>query len=302
MADTENPASTPAPAAAPAAPAASPAPSPAPISAPAAPAPAAAPAAPIAEPAPVPAAPEAKPSLLGTEPEAPVVPEAPKEGDVKPEDKKPEEAKPEGDKPEAEKPAEEGKPEEAPPAEGVLPVFEAFKLPEGFTADEKALGEFNKMLGELEISGKPDHLKMQEFGQKAVEMAAQQIQANAKAVTDYYISLHEKTVADEFEALRKDPLIGNGDEKTFEKYGRDMANFLQRNGGTKQEVSAFRKYVDERGVGNSLPIARLLANLKAKIDKYETEKSSIVVGTKPETERSNPGRGFVKALYGGKKS
>lgn len=267
-------------------------------------------AAPVAAPetvqAPVetPAAPAAEApaaSLLGTEPtepEAPVTPpaEAPKDGEKAPDAVKDGEKPADGDKPaEGEKPAEGDK---APDTAAELPKFEPLTLPDGFQADEKAMGEFTTMLGELELA-KGDHVKMQEFGQKAIEMVAAQMQAQSQKVTDYYVSLFNRTKAEEFEALRNDPLIGNGDEKQFETFGKEMANFLQKNGGTKEEVTAFRKYVDERGVANGLPIVRVLQNLKNSIEKYQKEASPIVTGTKPATEKSGPGKGIMTALYGG---
>lgn len=301
MADADNSTPAPAPVAAPVAAA--------PVSAPAASTPAPAPsvssapveAAPAVVPAgePVPAAVASEiPSLLGKEADVKpeVTPEAPQEGEKKTEEA-PQDAK-EGEKPkDGETPA-EGEVQAETSAE--LPKFEPFKLPEGMTANEQALSEFTGLLGKLEIA-KGDHKSVQEIGQTMVEMFNTQMSDALKKQTDFYVSLHEKTKASEFESLRNDPSIAGGDEKKFEQYGRDMANFLQRNGGTKEEVTSFRKFVDERGVANALPLVKLLHNLKSKIDKYESEVSPIVAGTKPATEKSAPGKGIMQALYGGSK-
>lgn len=286
------PAATPAPvAAAPvsAAPAASPSPSSEPaVSSGAAPA-SAAPAA-EAVPSAVPAAPakaaDAAPaaSLLSAEPDAKVE-AATADGAEKPEEKKPD----------AEKPADA--PAETTDKAPELPKFEPFTVPEGIKPDEKAMGEFTSMLAEFEAS-KPDHEKFQAFGQKALEFHISRLSQQSQELTDYYVSLHNQQKAAEFEELRKDPAIGASDDKKFEQYGRDMANFLARNGGSKEEVTAFRKFAEERGVANALPLVRVLHNLKAKIDRYETEASTIIAGTKPAGEKAAPGKGIMNALYG----
>lgn len=262
-------------------------------------------------------------SLLGSEPKPETKTESVEvktdakpevKSEVKPEDSKSEkpsdEKQPEtkeGDKAAEEKTAEakDGeKPSETEKAESSeqskIPTYEPLKVPEGFKIDESKMGDFTKMLGEFEAS-KPDHVKFQEFGQKALDFHINALQEQTKQLTDYYVSLHQKRVADEFSTLKKDPVIGgNGDDKVFAKTTQELASFLQSHGGSKEEVNAFRKYVSENGVDNSLPIARVLLNLKSKIDRYESEVSKPLPGTKPATEKSAPGKGILKTLYGSK--
>lgn len=242
----------------------------------------------------------AAPSLLGTEPTEEVKPEVKPEAktEAKPEDKKVEEKKPEGEKSaEGEKtPEAEVKPE----GEQVeLPKYEAFKLPEGFETDEKAMGEFTGLLGQLELA-KGDHVKTQEVGQKMTDMFIAEMGKHTQRLTDFYKMTWEKQKATDFETLQKDAVFG-GDAPKMEKNARELANFLARSGGSKEEVTAFRKFVQERGVDNALPIIRVMNNLKSKIDMYEKENTKMLPGTKPGTSTSNaPGKNILGNLYGKK--
>ena len=259
---------------------------------------AAAPAAVVDAPAPVVAAPDAPApapvveaavaadpqlSLLGDEPvEA-------KPAEVKAPDAPVVEAKP------ADAPVVEAKPVDAPVEAVVLPTYEPFKLPEGVAGGE-SLDAFTKELAAFEAS-KPTHEQFQAFGQKIVD----QHTAAMKAQTDHFIQLCEKQKATDLESLRNDPVIGKGgDQDAFQAFGKDFVNFIARNGGTKEEVTAFREFTKERGVDNALPIIRVINNLKNKIDRYEKEASKMLPGTKPAAAApAHPGKGMTGRLYGG---
>jgi len=265
-----------------AAPVAAPAVSAAPVVESVAPVVAETPAAPVAAPESAPVK-SVETSVLGAEPVAEKPAEAPKVETPKPEGEVKVEPKTEGEK----------------PAE--LPAYEAFKIPEGVTPDAKVMGDFTKMLSEFEAS-KPDHAKFQEFGQKALDFHLARLKEQAQAMTDFFAQTRDRQNSEEFEALRKDPVIGKGDDKAFVAYKNDMANFLQANGGTKEEVSAFKKFVEDRKVGNALPIVRVLHNLKTKIESLTKESSNIVAGTKPvPAQPAHPGLGIINKLYGGGK-
>lgn len=184
-------------------------------------------------------------------------------------------------------------------SEIVVPTYEPFKIPENFKADDKLMGDFTKMLGDFEAS-KPDHVKFQEFGQKALEFHVAQLAEAMKNQAEYFTTLQNKKRGDDLDALRKDPVIGkNGDDEHFKKFGQDFINFIARHGGSKEEVTQFRKFTQERGVDNALPIVRLINNLKMKIEKYENESSKMLPGAKPAVNKPAPGKGILNAMYGG---
>lgn len=261
--------------------------SPAPVVVDAAPVAAAAPASdttPIIESA-VPSVEAATESLLSAEPEADKPAETPTD--------KPDEAKVEDNPTEATT--------ETPVDVVVLPTYEPFKLPEGFTANE-ATDNFTKELATFEAS-KPDHEKFQAFGQKLMDRHVEALSKALKDQTDYFIQLNERQKASDIESLRSDPIIGKGgDSEAFQAFGKDFVNFIAKNGGTKEEVTAFREFTKERGVDNALPIIRVINNLKNKIERYEKEASSILPGTKPAAAApQHPGKGMTGRLYGGGK-
>lgn len=227
-----------------------------------------------------------QPSLLGDVPaaETPATETAP---EVKPET----EAKPDA----------EVKPEPAPEqVDAPLPTYEAFKLPEHFKADEKSLGEFNGLLGQLELA-KGDHTKTQELGQKLIDAHTAQLTTAMQQMQDYYVSLHNQEKQRLADELKKDAVFGaNGDATGQTKIKLEMKSFLQRN-IPKEELAAFGKFVDEKGIGDALPVARLINTLKQKIDRYENEAARMLPGTKPQPSApSHPGKGIIGKLYGTK--
>lgn len=254
------------------------------VAAPAAEAPVTIAPAPIIEDAPALDKPDAQ-SLLSAEPEVEKPVDAPVEKPV--------------DAPVEDKPSDAVT--ETPTEAAVLPTYEPFTLPEGFTANE-AVNNFTKELAEFEAS-KPDHTKFQEFGQKLMDSHIEALDKALKDQTNYFIQLNDRQKASDLESLRNDPVIGKGgDAEAFQAFGKDFVNFIARNGGTKEEVTAFREFTKERGVDNALPIIRVINNLKNKIERYEKEASSILPGTKPAVAApQHPGKGMTGRLYGGGK-
>ncbi len=208
------------------------------------------------------------------------------------------ETKPEEKKPEAEKSVEG---EKKPEIEAPLPTYEAFKLPENFKADDKALGEFSGLLGQLEIA-KGDHKATQEVGQKLIDLFTSKLGEATTQMTDYYAQVHQQQVKGWQEELQKDPVLGgSGDRTVLEKNTREMARFLAKNAGTKEEVTAFRALMTQTGVGDAPALVRVINNLKAKIDRYENESAKMLPGTKPVPSVSaDPGKGIMQKLYGKK--
>lgn len=245
----------------------------------------------------------AEPSLFATEaPTADAKNEPAAESKV--DDKTPEvkaEVKPEDKKPEAKT---DGKPAEVRAEAPVIPTYEPFKLPEEFKADEKAMGEFAGLLGQIELA-KGDHKATQELGQKLADLYASNVQQALKTQQEYFVQLHNQNIQKAQDELKKDPYFGaNGDQAGQIKVKMELAGFLQRN-VPKEDLNAFRSFVEEKGIGDSLPLAKLINTLKQKIDKYETESAKMLPGTKPAPTKVPVGqqsiRGMQQTMYGGNK-
>jgi hypothetical protein len=271
-----------------------------------APASAPAPVAPISEPV----APAAEPVAPATQtPPAPAVDapstdapatDAPAESDAdnilggteKPAEEKPAEEKPADAPKEGDKPAEEVKPADEP---APLPVYEEFKLPDGYSADPESIGEFSKLLGELETAaGKLDHKGYQEAGQKLIDLGTKNVQQSIERLNEYYTQFHENQKKEWFESFKKDPEMGG--EKLQETVST-LRTAVEQYGGNAEQVAEFRKIMKETGVGNHPAVTRLLYNMQQKINKYETESGGnrIVPGQKPAPSKVKPYQQF----YGG---
>lgn len=227
-----------------------------------------------------------------------VKPEVKTEAEKKPEVKPETKTEATADKPvdKAEKPADEKVAAET--VESPLPTYEAFKFPETFKVDEKVTGEFSNLLGKLELA-KGDHTKTQELGQQLVDLYSTRMTDALKAQTDYFVQIFEQQKSKDIEALRNDPVIGGkGNEEVFNKNMQTLVRDLAKNGGTKEEVTEFRKVVQERGIDACVPVIRVIRNLTAKINQYEQESSNMLAGTKPAPSKPPVGKGIMNALYG----
>lgn len=190
------------------------------------------------ETAPAPEAPkELAPTILGEALQTP--PEAPKTEEVKVDAS---EVKDEGGQ----------SVEPAPP-----PKYDAFTLPEGVSLDEKSVGDFTNLLSSLELEGKADHAKVQEFGQKAVEFYINEQKNAVQKLEEHYANAWEQQKTDWREATVKDPEIGGNRLQTT----LDSAlTFIRTHGGTAEQQAEFRSLMDSSGLGNHPAIVRLLAN------------------------------------------
>jgi hypothetical protein len=250
--------------------------------------PAVEPAAPIAPTEPAPAQTEPAPSTETPSTDVPAESDADNilGGTDTPADDKPADAPKEGDvKPEGDKPADA-------PAEVVLPVYEEFKLPDGYNVDPESIGEFSKLLGELEVAaGKLDHKGYQEAGQKLIDLGTKNVQQSIERLNDYYTQFHENQKKEWFESFKKDPEMGG--EKLQETVST-LRNAVEQYGGTPEQISEFRKVMKETGVGNHPAVTRILYNMQQKINKYETENGGnrIVPGAKPAPSKVKPYQQF----------
>lgn len=196
-------------------------------------------------------------------------------GEVKPEVKKTEE-----------KPVEKVSEVKAPePVKVELPTYEPFKTPEHVKLEGESLGEFTKLLAEIE-TGKLDHKGYQEYGQKLVDYGTKLVTDSITRLNDSYVQIHQGNQKARFEALKADPELG-GDKlpETISTLQRSIAEY----GGSEAQVADFRKEVTEAGLGASPAICRLIHNMQQKINKYTTEQGSdrnvkgtdMVPGAKP---------------------
>lgn len=173
-----------------------------------------------------------------TKAEAPKTEDAKKDAsaDVKPADQKKEEAK-QSDEP-------------AP-----LPTYEAFKLPEGISADEMRLGEFTKLLAEAELA-KGDHTKMQDFGQKLVDRHIAEVQEVLKKQSDFFINAFEKQKVEWKEKFLSDPEIGGNRWQTTATAANE---FISTHGGNAEQQKELRQLMESSGIGNHPAMIRVFA-------------------------------------------
>lgn len=213
-------------------------------------------------------------------------------GDAAPETKHEAEAKPE------EKAPVETPPEAAP--EVVLPTYEEFKLPENYSADKEAIGEFSKLLGELEVAaGKLDHAGYQEVGQKLIDLGTKNVQASIERLNEYYANFHENQKKEWFESFKKDPDMGG---EKLQGTVSELRKAVEQYGGTPEQVAEFRQIMKDTGVGNHPALSRLLYNMQQKINKYETESDNGNGGNNRIVPASKPAPTKVKnyqQFYGG---
>lgn len=222
-------------------------------------------------------------SVLG---EAPKVPEV-KSIEGIPSEKKTD-AKPEADKAvKAETPTE---------VKSELPVYEEFKVPEGFTLEKEPLNAFTKILGEIE-TGKLDHIGMQTKGQELIDLAAKSTADSITRLNDYYVQISNDAKKVRFEALKADAEMG-GDKLS------DTIATLQRTvgeyGGSENQIAEFRKEVSEAGIDASPALCRLIYNMQKKIDTYtkENDGNRIVPGQAPAPSKVKDYQRFYSGSNG----
>lgn len=134
-----------------------------------------------------------------------------------------------------------------------LPVYDAFKLPDGLQFDDGRIKEFTGVLSKFEVDGKIDHKLVQEFGQKAVDFHVQEL----KAIEQAQVQAWDKQKTDWKESFMKDPEIGGPNAQAT----IDTAlNFLRTHGGTPEQQAEFRNLMEISGLGNHPAMIRLLAN------------------------------------------
>jgi hypothetical protein len=173
-------------------------------------------------------------------------------------DKKPAETPKEPPKTEAkvestEKKTEEGKSDEPAP----LPVYDAFKLPEGVTLEADRVAEFTKVLSDLETSGKVPHDLVQKFGQTMVDTHIAEVKKATDALTAKYLEVWDNQKTEWKDSFLKDPEIGGN---RFQTTVDSALSFIRTHGGTSEQQTEFRNLMNSSGLGNHPAVIRLLAN------------------------------------------
>lgn len=211
---------------------------------------------------------------LGTDPDAPKEDPQVKEEEIT--------KSPDGDKPAEEKKDEDSQSDEPAP----LPAFEAFKLPEGLTADSDAFTNLTKMLGEFEVKTKAEHAEVQAFGQSLVDRHVEQLNKTIKQVSDVWTQNWENQKKDWFESFKSDPEIGGNRMDTTLAAARQ---FIRTHGGTPKQQQEFRELMNVSGVGNHPAVIRLLA----KASKVMSEGRPL-----PASSPVSDKKGRAATLYG----
>ena len=227
--------------------------------------------------------PEPAPSMLGEAlkevPEKKSA-EAPKEGETPPVAEAP---KPQSGEDATKVAKDEGgqSVEPAPP-----PKYDAFVLPEGITLDEARVGEVTNLLSALELEGKADHAKLQETGQKLVDLYISEAKETVQKLSEHYANAWEKQKTDWREATVKDPEFGGNRLQTT----LDAAStFIRTHGGTTEQQAELRSLMDSSGLGNNLAVIRLFATAGKAMSEGRP-----LAAPKPVTQPKSK----VKALYG----
>ncbi len=127
-----------------------------------------------------------------------------------------------------------------------LPKYEDFKLPEDVKIDSVPLGEFAKLLGEIE-TGKLDHKGYQEAGQKFIDLAASATKQSIENLNKFYTEFHENQKKTWFEEFKKDPELGG---EKFEETTELLRDAVAQYAGSPEQVNEFRQVMKETGVGN----------------------------------------------------
>lgn len=165
----------------------------------------------------------------------------------------------------AEKPASllaEAKPDIAdapaaePVAEGQIPQFEPFVLPEGVALDENGIGAFTNILGEFEAGTKAEHRLVQDMGQRMMDLFIQQKQADREAQANLWTETR-KTWQGE---VKSDPIYGRNRHETFM---RDAALVRDKFGSDR-----FKEMLNLTGAGDHPGMMDFMHNVTKYLDRH----------------------------------
>lgn len=208
-------------------------------------------AAPVVAATPAPAVTPAAPVTPAATPEpvaAPVVAEAPAEPKA-PEVSNSLLAEAKSEEPAIDAPKQEGEApvkEEAPADTPTAPKYEAFKLPENISVDEKDLNQFTEILGK--------HQATQEFGQELVDLHLKEQTALATRLVNHQIEVFNRQQDDRKAEFVSDPEVGGNRQKTTLE---TCASVIEQYGGSAEEQKSLRAMLTFSGAGNDLRLIKL---------------------------------------------
>lgn len=139
-----------------------------------------------------------------------------------------------------------------------LPVYEAFKLPEGISQDDKKISDFTKALGEFEQNSKAPHEEVQKLGQSLVDRHVAEVKETMDRYTKSLTDAWNKQKNDWKESFLSDPEIGGNRHETVVNSAVDAIGIY---GGSEKQQSEFRDLMEKTGVGNHPAMIRLLSNV-----------------------------------------
>ncbi len=158
---------------------------------------------------------------------------------------------------EKEKPAAEVKVEEKPvevkteiPLE--QPKYE-WKLPEGVNVDAAKMGEFDKMLGDFQISAKIPQEEVQKLGQQMLERHTAEMQRYTESLTQAW----NKQANDWKESFLKSPEFANRTDTVL----NSAIDAINTYGGDAKQQQEFRDLMESSKIGNHPAMIRMLSNI-----------------------------------------
>lgn len=161
------------------------------------------------------------------------------------------------------KPAEiEAKPADAAPIESpaeapIVPIFEAFKLPEGISIDETKVSDFTNALAEFETKTKASHDEVQAFGQSLIDRHIKGIEESQKMLLDKLIDDGKKERESWKDSFLKSPEFANRTDTVLSS----AIDAIGIYGGTAEQQQEFRDLMSSTGVGNHPAMIRMLSNM-----------------------------------------
>jgi len=208
-------------------------------------------------------------------------PEGEKPAEVKAEPEKPAEAKIEA-APEAkpdDKPAEKAPEPPAPEIKAEPRVYEAFKLPEGLTADEKQIGEFTGILDNAALSPQERAQQLMDLHGKAMQTFAERTLENQhRAFADMRKGWRTQVMADE-------EIGGAGHQTAMTAIAR-MRDMLV----PQKDRKAFEEFLLATGAGDHPAFLRILHNAARHFDEpavpAQTPKPAPNNGRRPGSKMS----------------
>lgn len=166
-----------------------------------------------------------------------------------------------------------------PPEAGAPEKYEAFTVPEGFTLDEKVVGEANEIFKNLGLN--------QTQAQSLVDFYSAKIRETAEAPYKLYAETREKWQAE----YKADPEIGNKLDVVKQTVSRALDSL-----GDPKLATSFREAMDITGAGDNPAFIRTFYKLAQLV----TEGKPVAAGAPSKFGQSAPGAGpasAAKALY-----